>query len=82
MFLIMICTLIVLIAQNITETDEIKNMKNNYSTKHECSTKHELIPPSAPVLVKLISGPDPGFSIGGAWTHFGGVLASNVGTFQ
>ena len=27
-------------------------------------------------------GPDPGFSIGGAWTHFGEVLASNVGTFQ
>ena len=30
------------------------------------------------------SGPDPGFSVGGggAWTHFGGVLASNVGTFS
>ena len=25
------------------------------------------------------AGPNPGFSVGGAWTHFGGVLASNVG---
>ena len=41
----MICDLIVLIAQNITETDEIKNMKYNCSTKHECNTKHEPIPP-------------------------------------
>ena len=39
MFLVMIYTLIVLIAQNITEADEIKNMKDNCSTKHECSTK-------------------------------------------
>ena len=28
------------------------------------------------------AGPDPGFSVGGAWTHFRGVLASNVGTFM
>ena len=30
----------------------------------------------------LWAGPDPGFPVGGAWTHFGGVLASDVGTFQ
>ena len=29
MFLVMICTLMVLIAQNITETDEIKNIIKN-----------------------------------------------------
>ena len=33
-------------------------------------------------IVKQYSGPDPGFFVGGAWTHFGGGLASNVGTFQ
>ena len=36
----------VLITQNITETDEIKNIINIYNTKHECSTKYEPIPPS------------------------------------
>ena len=41
MFLVMICALRV-IAQNITETDEIKNIKI-CRTKHECSTKHQPI---------------------------------------
>ena len=34
------------------------------------------------VLFGQNAGPDPGFSVGVAWTHFGRVLASNVGTFQ
>ena len=45
MFLVMICALIVLLADIITETDEIKNIKENYSTKHICRTKHQSILP-------------------------------------
>ena len=41
-----------LIAQNTAETDEIKNMKNNCSTKHLCRTKHQPIPPTPPPVLR------------------------------
>ena len=44
--LVMICALIVLIAQNITETDENLKHQKNCSIKHVCNIKHQSILPS------------------------------------
>ena len=46
--------LMLLIAQNITEPDEIKNIKN-CGTKHVCSTKHQsILPPANAFLLQAL----------------------------
>ena len=67
MFLVMICAVIVLLAQNITETDEIKNLKNNCSTKHSpsvlCEEDGQKLFPNLLQQLKIVDEAEVSFRI-------------------